>query len=265
MATFNEIIYNIKNIANRGYVTNDDDLNDNLIAFWVNGARAKLIEAMMLLNIKANKPVEFPYTSLQYINYVPLEAVDLSALPEEISCSINTGCHVLRSKYAIPKIIASQNVDSLVSVLSIDGSEQYSRTYRTVSKWKSFRPYVKHMKRFYLYNDYLYLLNDSLQEFVSITGVFTDPEEVHNFNQRVMEEYSTGCKASCYTRDDKYPATDQMIQDITNSVLKERYGIIYSMPIDRVNDSLGTKYGQGRINQDSQGSQDNQQKSQENG
>ena len=93
-----------------------------------------------------------------------------------------------------------------------------------------------------------------------VIGVFINPEEVHNFNQRVMEE-NTMCTSLCYTRDDEYPATEQMVSDITNTVLKERYGIIYSMPIDRVNDSLGTKYGQSRINSTPN---DNQSQPQEN-
>lgn len=254
MATKNEIIYNVKNIVNRGHIVDDDDINDNLISFWIDNIRAKILLGIpkWFSNI--------PYPFIQILPYVKMIQVDKSDLGN--NCFIPSGCNILRSSLKLPRFITSKDEDFVIGVDNIINSKQYIRTYANQLKYKQYRKFTNNLSYFYLDNDYLFLANEVTLEYVRVTGIFESPEDVDNFNTISAKELNCSLDV-CYSRDDEYPFPESLISDLTNFILKEKYGIVNAMPIDLKNDSSGIKQQQPLQQQQEQQEQQERNRDQE--
>ena len=220
MISLNEILFDIKNIAYGGTQSDDVKVSDRQVEYWIHQTRAMLIHNEMSKRNKIND---------SFIQH--LECIDLECVDSIECCDINGECFVLRSKKKIPTTISSGGRNAILSVETIDGKESLSETTYFRKRYNQYNKYTQLNKRWYIKDDYLYITNDILMEYVKISGIFEDPSEAKNFKTCEGEE--------CYTNDSSYPVTSMMASLITDVVLSKKMNIARQMPNDEENDAKG--------------------------
>lgn len=199
--TLNELIYNIKN-AGVGALSSDDvNLSNEQIVFWINTVRAKLIKERGEIK---NIPFEF----FQTLKCVPLELKDASQCPFEIK----TDKHI-RVTDTLPKtILLSNKIQTYIP-------------YKKVTLIDSFNsiPYIKdiliknmpalYAKRlaYSFKEDKVYVFCNLSLEKISIEGLFEDPREAAKYNTcDNLEEYDY---------DTEYPMPASYVSNLVEIVM----------------------------------------------
>jgi hypothetical protein len=208
MATLNQIVYDIKNIAYSGLIPDDAKISDRQIAFWVNTTRAKFLKQ------RATKgTIDSSYK--QVIPNVIMEKIKTGPLSTDTE---------LRSTQKIPVPIFENGVELLTSVTSSgykmdlysdDQPISFSRTTREASKHiRKGSIYSGNEPRWYYYDGYLYLMEKHYVNKVILEGIFEDPTEASMF-------LTTGGTLA-FDWDSKYPIPEVLISDIVNTIIKEK-------------------------------------------
>jgi hypothetical protein len=218
--TLNHILFDIKNVAYGGTVSDDSKISDRQVEFWIHQTRSMLIHNEMSKRMRINE------SFVQHIECVELECIDTTEC-----CDLEGDCFILRSKDKLPKTIARKGRNSILSVETVDGKEAFSETTYFRKRYNEFSKYTKFKRRWYIKDEYLYITNDLLMEVVAVSGIFEDPSEVGNFKTCDGDE--------CYTNDSDYPVTMEMSSMITELVLKTKMAIARQMPNDEDNDGKG--------------------------
>tara|TARA_R100000951_G_scaffold20141_1_gene16973 strand:- start:146 stop:856 length:711 start_codon:yes stop_codon:yes gene_type:complete len=236
MNTLNHLVFDIKNIAYGGSQSDDTPVSDRQVAYWINQVRAVLVEQLM------NTNRSIPDAFVQHLECIELECVD------SVECcdtTLNSGEKVLRSTQKLPITIQRKGRNTIVSVSSIDQKISFSQTSHFRQKVNKYNKFTKSSPRWYIKNDYLYVINGSVLDRVSVAGVFDDPTEALEF---------TKCDGtSCFTWDSSYPVTNKMSKTITDIILKDRFGIVLSSPRDDANDGRGRTEPSTNLNSNEQG------------
>ena len=224
--TLNEMIYDIKNPGFGGFQSDDVQLSDRQVAYWINDARDALI-GQLLSSGKA-----IPDSIVQHLECVELECVDASEC-----CEITT-CHsILKSTQKLPRTIQRNDRNTILSVETLDKVKSFSETTYSRAKVNKYNKYTGDKPRWFIKNDYLYVINEKILEYVSVSGIFEDPTEAILF---------TKCDGSpCFTWDSDYPVTQRMSRLITSMVLQERLGIVQQSPNDTSNNAKGGESDKG--------------------
>lgn len=91
--------------------------------------------------------------------------------------SFRTCDKIMRSKEKIPKLFNAKSGYLIESITNIDHSEEYQplRNPKDFSSNKK-RQFSKHIKYYYIHNEYLYILNTT-SEIVNISGMFRNPND----------------------------------------------------------------------------------------
>ncbi len=216
--TLNELVYDIKNPANGGVQSDDVAASDRQVAFWINDTRDLLAGQLI------SKGKSIPETLIQHLECVEMECLD----PTEC-CDISSCDRVLRSTQKLPRTIQRNDRNTILSVSSPDKKVGFTQTTYIRQRSNVHSRYTGNEPRWFIKNDYLYVTNIKVLEYVSVSGVFEDPTEAIMF---------TNCDgAPCFTWDDDYPVTGSMGRMITSIILKERMGIVMQAPNDENNDS----------------------------
>lgn len=216
--TLNELVYDIKNPGFGGFQSDDIQVSDRQVAYWVNDARDLLIGQLL----SSGKSI--PETIVQHLECVQLECLD----PAEC-CDITSTKKVLRSTQKLPRTIQRNNRNTILSVTSPDKSKSFSQTNYFRRRTNSYNKYTSDEPRWFIKNDYLYIVNELILEYVSVSGIYEDPTEVILF---------TNCDGEpCFTWDSDYPITQRMARTITTMVLQERLGVTQQAPNDQNNDA----------------------------
>lgn len=163
--TYGEIISQIKTIANKGIWPDDDRLSGRYIIQTVLRKRARILKQE-----QEKKKLQERF-SLQRIHCMELIAAD----KHECEClPIKTTCKIRRTKDKVPTPIK----DYISSVTSIDGQILYSpTTFQNYSEYSRLTPLINKPK-YYITNEYIYIINDDDKEYISVEGVFENPSEV---------------------------------------------------------------------------------------
>lgn len=208
MATLNQIVYDIKNIAYAGLIPTSANISDRQIAFWINSTRAKFLKQRA-----SRGSLDSSY--LQVIPNVTLEKIKTGPLPEDTE---------LKSTQKIPVPIYENGVELITSVTSSgykmdlyanDQPVSFSRTTREASKHvRKGSIYSGKQPRWYYYDGYLYLMEKHYVNKVTLVGVFEDPTEAAMFLE-------TG-GALAFDWDSKYPIPETLVSDIVNTIIKEK-------------------------------------------
>lgn len=222
MITLNHILFDIKNIAYGGDVSDDANVNDRQIIYWINQARSALIHNKLQKKVKIND---------NHIQH--LECVDLAQVDTVECCDQDGDCVILKSVKQIPITIAEGGNNAILSVDTIDHKHSFSETSYFRAKSNKHNKYTAHSKRWYLKNNYLYITNDLMIEQISISGIFEFPTEAANFK--------TCAGDPCFDNNSEYPVGADMAAVITDMVLKSKMGIIIKMPNDENNDASGSE------------------------
>ena len=216
--TLNELVYDIKNPANGGFQSDDVSVSDRQVAYWANDTRDMLVGQLF----SSNKTI--PDTVIQH-----LECVDMECLDPAECCEISSCARVLRSTQKLPRTIQRNGNNSILSVSSADKTVGFTETTYVRQRSNAFNRYTGTEPRWFIKNDYLYIINEKVLDNISVSGVFEDPTEVGMF---------TDCDGvPCFTWDSDYPVTTRMARMITSIVLKDRMGISMQTPNDEDNDA----------------------------
>jgi hypothetical protein len=216
--TLNELVYDIKNPANGGVQSDDVTTSDRQVAYWINDTRDMLTGQLFA------KGKSVPDTLIQHLECVELECLD----PAEC-CEISSCLRVLRSTQKLPRTIQRNDRNTILSVASPDKTTGFTETTYIRQRSNAHNRYTGSKPRWFIKNDYLYITNIKVLEYVSVSGVFEDPTEAIMF---------TDCDGHpCFTWDSDYPVTGSMGRMITSIVLKERMGISMSATNDENNDA----------------------------
>lgn len=222
MNTLNHLVYDIKNIAYGGTQSDDTAVSDRQVAYWVNQVRSTLVEHDMS-NTKS-----IPDAFVQHLECIDLECIDPTECCE---VSIAETEKLLRSTQKLPVTIQRRGKNTIVSVSSVDKSTAFSETSYYRQKMNKYNKYTGHKPRWFIKDNYLYIVSGFVMDTISVAGVFDDPTEAL--------EFST-CKGTpCFTWDSDYPVTNKMAKVITDIVIKEKLGIVIQAPRDDSNDGRG--------------------------
>lgn len=222
MATYNEIVFNLKNIYRGGQTSDDETVSDRQLIFIFDYRRAKLIREDL------NKGRTIDRQLVQDLGCVEVECVDAAQC-----CDIaDTGTSVVRTKLPIPKLVEVYERNLLLFVGSVDKLESYQITDEAQVRWSKYNKYTaKTTKAFMRSNDnFLYLVNAPKGiEVINIQGVFEDPEAVSKFN------HCTG--QPCFDKDSEYPISAHMIPIINELIMAKELRGLVTTPTDETNNT----------------------------
>lgn len=218
MTTLNKIVFDALNIVYGGLIPDDSDISQKLVEYHIEQYRALLIKQELSTRGKV------PENYLQHF-CVTMEKVDKSAC-----CGIVTNCEVMRSTTKLPKFINSNGKAFVQSVSSVDGSTHFSRTSFYEIKFNSSNRFTGTKQKYYLKDDYLYVVNKDILEKVAVSGIIENPSELSTFYN---------CSGTqCFTSDSEYPISADMANLIVDMVIKNRLAIMRGMPKDLKNDNI---------------------------
>lgn len=148
--TLNEIVYNIKNLAEGGYTTDDNKLSTRQIKAWVNYHRLNILESY------TNNGKNIPQGATQNIG--------IFTVPDE-------GDYL-----TLPKIASYGDTRGITSITSIDGNMIFARTTQDKISYQEQSRFTSSMPKFFLEEGVnLYFYGSGGGEQVKIVGVLEDP------------------------------------------------------------------------------------------
>lgn len=211
------LVSDIRNIATSGANPINFNIEDKQIIYWINQTRS------MLINQSIQKRKDISDVWLQNITCLELTEVDKSEC-----CEIETNCKVLRTVRKIPDTIET-NGDNMIIRVELPNGELISKTNSFESKYLAYEKYSKHNKRWYLKNNYIYIINAPYIDKINMVGIFESPEELISF---------VSCNGStCFSYNNEYPCSQKMAEEITDIVIKKKVLTFLNFPRDISNDS----------------------------
>lgn len=215
--TLNMIKSDIRNAATSGSTPIDFRIEDSQIEYWIHQTRADLAAK----DIQKRKDIST--VLIQSVKCLELETVDKSEC-----CDIDTNCSVLRTSLTIPRTIESNGTDTIIRVTDINGN-LISRTSENAAKYDSYSKYTSAKAKWFLKDDYIYVINNEFLSKITVQGIFENPTELAAY---------VGCDGdACYTDSMSYPCSNRMASDIANIVLKTKVFPFLQIPQDTTNNS----------------------------
>lgn len=167
-----EIIERIQHLYNNGTIYYETRLSNRRIYSIVMSTRNILIGQLLSKNLKVSQSY---YETLPCIE---METVEKNLCP----CALPTACTILRSKYKIPEILISSTQYAIQSVQSSDWEVKFDYLNVNATRYLFYNKYTTQKPFYFLFDDYLYLLNVSGIQYVSMTAIFKDTiESFYNF------------------------------------------------------------------------------------
>lgn len=224
MATYNELIYNLKNLYEGGIGSDDDNIADDQIIFMFDYYRAKLIREDLMKGRSIS-----PFL-IQEIGCMELETVDKSDC-----CDIKTDCYILKTKEKLPKVIEVYDKNLIVYIGSPDHETSFPLGSEVQNKWAKYNKYTSDAVRSFIRGDYLYIINSDTIDFVTVQAVFENPKEIAKFK--------TCDGKPCFSYEDQYPVSAHMISVITQLISERELRLMNTFPGDTINDAKGKPDG----------------------
>jgi len=229
MATFNELAYNIKNIAAAGLGTSDDSrLNIRQIKFWIRTYRAKLINQI------TDFGKDIHPNDVQDLGILTLDEID-KADPNCV-CDPSWGCVI--KKVEIPSIVSFPEMRALLFVGKIDKQTPFVVSKADVVTYKQQTRFGSLYNRAYLIGTRLYVIltqKDCDMEYINVRGVFENPTSVDYFDPET-------CESRCFDDAlDRYPMSEQFVSLITEEIMQKELNITLQTPNDELNDAREQK------------------------
>ena len=218
--TLNKLVYDILNTPNGGEVSDDLKVPKRQVLYWINMYRALLATQEM------SKKNKIAPELIQTIRCIDLIKVDVDSCCEDVA---DGSCYMLRSELKMPVTLSRGGKDTIISVESVDGLKSFSRSKFWRRKTRKYNKWTSTMEGWYIENDYLYIItNNPVMNKVRVSGVFANPEELEQFKC---------ADAPCFTWDDAYPISMDMIPIITKLIFEEKMRITLSTKPDNINDA----------------------------
>ena len=218
MVTLRKIVADCRNIADSGENNYSFRISDEQFAFWVHEIRS------MLISQAIGKRQDISDVWTQSLPCLELELVDGTDC-----CLVTTDCYVLKTKVRIPVTVETGR-DNLILRVTNPMGDIISKSNSFEVKYNKYNKYTAKKANWFLQDNYLYITNEKLLEYVNIFAIFENPEELTGY---------TNCGgSSCFNWDSAYPCSLKMSNDITNIVMQTKVIPFLQMPHDTSNDAL---------------------------
>lgn len=222
MATYKQIIYNLKNLYRGGQTSDDETVSNRQLAFIFNYYRAKLIREDLSKGRTIDRSI------IQDLGCVPVECVDAA----ECCDLVDSGSTIIRTVEPIPEFVELYDKDLLTFVGLVDKSKSFQITSEAQVRWGKYNKYTgKSTKAFMRDNgNYLYIANAPKGiELINIQGVFENPEEASKFNH---------CDGTpCFSQDEEYPVSAHMLPIINEMIMSKELKGLITTPTDETNNT----------------------------
>ena len=216
--TLKEISYNILNLYRGGRSTNNEHISLRQIEFNVKHYRAMLLRRDFARNGLVSRHVE------QSLGCIELEKVNASQC-----CNLPIECDVVRTVIDIPRTVRFNFTDAITHVSDPSGLITIPVVDPLTVQFLPYDRFTKNTRKAYMIEDKLYIYNPGGMDTINIRGVFEDPEEVAKF------ECNGG---DCYDDQSDFPLPLDMVQAITDGLVKGTFMMIAQTVSDTENDTL---------------------------
>lgn len=215
--TQNKIRSDIRNMATSGQNTIEFRIEDLQIDLWIDECWATLVAQSL------QKRPDINDIWVQQITCLDLIQVDKSEC-----CEIETDCIILRTELRIPRSIDANKDNMIIRIESING-DIISKTNVFASKYNKYSKYTSNKSKWFLKNDYIYVINSEYLSKINIYGIFETPSELTDF---------VSCDGNtCFDDNSAYPCTSKMASMITDIVYKSKVIPYLQNPQDNTNNA----------------------------
>jgi len=202
MATLNEIVYNIKNLAEGGSsIDYDSKISKLQVEFLVHSYRANL-----LLNYTNSGRAVHPQT---------LQTLKHTSASDSVTY------------ISFPALINFSNLKSIKSIKHYDDSaattESVSLITQSQNTYENNNRFVNSVKKAYVQDGRLYLVNFNLDtdDYLEVTALFANPTEITTA-EGAFDKDST-----------MYPLPTELINALTQEILSKEYRVVIGTPRDK--------------------------------
>lgn len=216
--TLKEISYNILNLYRGGRSSNNEHISLRQIEFNVKHYRAMLLRRDFARNGLVSRHIE------QDLGCVELEKVNASQC-----CNLPIECDVVRTVVDIPRTVRFNFTDAITHVADPSGLITIPVVDSLTVQFLPYDRFTKNTRKAYMIEDKLYIYNPGGMDTINIRGVFENPEEVAKF------ECNGG---DCYDDESDFPLPLDMVQAITDGLVKGTFMMIAQSPSDTENDTI---------------------------
>lgn len=234
MATVEEVIYSIKNLAYGGLSTQESTISDSQILYWCNVERSFLIKE----EFEKNKLLSPGWK--QSLGCVQVQCVD-----KVDCCDLIYGSDqfIYRTVEKVP-IPVSINWSALHSnvLLTYVGLVTYDTpfefTSESISNWSKYNRWTPNKPRSFYRDGYIYITNiknPSHLEYIGVQGVFENPEQVLEYNK---------CRDQCTNEQSEYPLASHLGSLLQQLVLDKWLRPLLAGATDYVNNAQDPKVRQ---------------------
>jgi len=213
------LIRDIIRISRGGVESQSETISDRQIEMWIHQYRALLIKQ----DIDKGK-----YPNPSYIQ--ELKGLKLSSIDASEITGKPIGKYILKSNLQIPKLIDLNYSQGITYIGTPDGRE-IQIIPQSRSKWQQYKFYTNNEPLVYIKNQYLYLVNGEVLEYLNIRGLFEIPMEVELFNNPVIG--TPIFDASTY----KYPIPMNMLSPLKDLIMSKELGIMLKTTSDTDNNA----------------------------
>jgi hypothetical protein len=221
-----EIIQRVQSLYSKGVQSDDTRLSPIHIYSKVVTVRSRLLIQEAKKKSKINA-----------WNYQTIPCVEMIPAPKHECPCLEEGCKVMRSKYKIPKPLSDLNNHLISSVTSIDGYNIYSETSWGSLKYVSGNKYSKSIYKYFIRNEYLYILDKFAPKVISVTGLFEDPLLVKIFPSVCDEHDCEDCNECVDFNKVEFPMDADLIEPLIMMAHEELVGHFSKSVEDVTNNS----------------------------
>jgi hypothetical protein len=222
--TINTITTDLLNIVRGSKISQSEPISKRQLEDWVHQYRGLLLKQ----DLDKGKVPNPDY--IQEIDFLRMEPMDV--IGSNVS-SINniqiTGRYLLRSVLEIPNTLDLNFKAGLMYVGTVDGYEiQFVQEGR--ARWQQYKKYTNKDTLCFLRGGYLYVVANTVMEYLTIRGVFEVPSEVARF----VNPYT---KQPYFNKDSRYPIPINLLPVLKEMILKKELMIEVQSPSDNKNDT----------------------------
>lgn len=217
MATYAEIVNNLRNIYSSGISSDDYNIEDEQLLFIFNTYRALFIRRELDKGSAINSNLVQDFC-------INMECGDYS----DCCPGLDTGTRIMKSVQKLPTVIDSKFMSLLMKIGSADGSVSYQIVPETQVRW-NYNKYTGKLIKVWIKNNHVLAINmDPAVTTLSVSGVFEHPHFISGAGT---------CDGGCFSWDETYPIAASMIPIINSEILSKELRIISSTNPDIQNDT----------------------------
>lgn len=207
-----DLIQDIQALYSKGAASDDTRLRRRVIYSKMLSIRNQL------LSQKRNKK--------QTLTPYSFQQIEIEVEPHKLSVPFSYDCKptLLRSKQTLPDILSDYNGLIIEYVGSEDGYTSYDKVTYTGSRYAKGSKYTSKANRYYIKDNYLYLMPYDMKKAVYVSAVLANP----------LDAYADHIITPAYERD--FNIDDSLLNPLKEMVVSELLSKFGAIPEDKTND-----------------------------